>query len=337
MPSDPGHAPPDVLDVSAHAAILAVIIADFLDRVPPAATPRCYLLGGQPGAGKTGLRRAIEAALGEEKPVLVDPDELRIYHPGYVAFVEENPLTAASRTHADAAAWADELRVAALERAVNVIVDGTLRSPDWAVQMAVDAAARRYAVEVHAVAVPLEVSRQGVRGRLEASFAAQDDPMIPDDEKPLPRDVPDNIQLDAYNGLSASLEALSRSGLVARIRVATRDGTALADLHGQDDVAAAAEIDPNPFAEALRRERDRPWTGEEIEAYQERAQTILSQMQARLERAEGPAREELAGEMETVRAGMVRVAGDQTAKALMAACTEWLRRVLELEPEGPGT
>ncbi len=337
MPSDPGQPPPDVLDVSVHAAILAVIIADFLDRVPPAAAPRCYLLGGQPGAGKTGLRKAIEAALGEEKPLLVDPDELRIYHPGYVAFVEEDPLTAASRTHADAAAWADELRMAALERGVNVIVDGTLRSPDWAVQMAVDAAERSYAVEVHAVAVPLEVSRQGVRGRLEASFAAQHDPAIPDDEKPLPRDVPDNIQLDAYNGLPASLEALSRSGLVARVRVARRDGTALADLHGEDDVDAAAKIDPNPFAEALRRERDRPWTGGEIADYRERAQTILSQMQARLERADGPAREALAEEMETVRAGMAKVAAEQTDKALAAACTEWLRRVLELEPEGPGS
>lgn len=82
MPSDTGHAPPpDVLDVSVHAAILTVIIADFLDHVPPAAAPRCYLLGVQPGAGKTGLRKAIEQALGAEKPILVDPDELRIYHP----------------------------------------------------------------------------------------------------------------------------------------------------------------------------------------------------------------------------------------------------------------
>jgi hypothetical protein len=227
--------------------------------------------------------------------------------------------------------------MAALARGVNVIVDGTLRSPEWAVQMAEDASDGGYAVEVHAVAVPLEISRQGVRGRLEASFAAQDDPTIPDDEKPLPRDVPEDIQLAAYNGLPDSLEALSRSGHVARIRVATRDGAALADLYGQDDVAAAAGIDPNPFAEALRRERDRPWTGEEIADYQERAQTILSQMQARLERAEGPAHEALVGEMETVRAAMAKVAGEQTDKALTAACTEWLRRVLELQPAGPGT
>ena len=349
MPSDPGPSdpgpsdagpapPPDVLDVSVHAAILAVIIADFLDGIPKAAVPRCYLLGGQPGAGKTALRKAIEQALGETKPVLVDPDELRIYHPGYVDFVEDNPLTAASRTHAEAAAWADELRMAALERGVNVIVDGTLRSPEWAVQMAMDAHAAEggYAVEVHAVAVPLEVSRQGVRGRLEASFAAQTDETIPRDERPLPRTVPDNIQLDAYNGLPASIEALSRSGLVARVCVATRDGTALADLHGQVNVKAAADFDPNPFGGALRHERDRPWTGEEIEAYQERAQTILSQMQARLERAQGPARGALAQEMEAERAGMAGVAAGQTDKALAAACTEWVRRVLECEPGGSG-
>ena len=71
--------------------------------------------------------------------------------------------------------------------------------------------------------------------------------------------------------------------------------------------------------------------------HQERAQTILSQMQARLERAEGPAREALVGEMETVRAGMAKVAAEQTGKALAAACTEWLRRVLQLEPGGSGT
>jgi predicted kinase len=337
MPSDPGQAPPtDELEPSVHAVILAVIIADFLGHIPTAAAPRCYLLGGQPGAGKTGLRKAIEGALGAAAPVVVDPDELRIYHPRYVAFVEENALTAASRTHAAAAAWADELRTAALERGVNVIVDGTLRSPDWAVQMALDAAELGYPVEVHAVAVPFDVSRQGVRGRLEASYAAQTDETIPRDERPLPRSVPDNIQLDAYNGLPASLEALSRSGLVSRIRVATRDGAALADMHGQDTVDAAAEIDPNPFAEALNRERDRPWTAEEIEAYQERAQTILSQMQARLQRAEGPARDALAREMEAVRAGMEGVAVGQTTKALTAACTEWLRRVLgyELPPSG---
>jgi hypothetical protein len=60
-------------------------------------------------------------------------------------------------------------------------------------------------------------------------------------------------------------------------------------------------------------------------------------MQARLERAEGPAREALVGEMETVRAAMAKVAGEQTDKALTEACTEWLRRVLELQPGGPGT
>lgn len=227
--------------------------------------------------------------------------------------------------------------MAALERGVNVIVDGTLRSPDWAVQMALEAAERSYAVEVHAVAVPLDISRQGVRGRLEASFAAQQDPTIPDDEKPLPRDVPEDIQHGVYNGLPASLEDLSRSGLVARIRVATRDGAVLADLYGQENVTAAAEIVPDPFAEVLRQERDRPRTREEIEAYQERAQTILSQMQARLQRADDPVREELAQEMEAVRVSMAKVQADQTGRALAAACTEWLRRVLELVPEGTGS
>ena len=318
MPSDPGAAS-DRLDPDRHAAILERILAERLSRVAPATAPRCFLLGGQPGAGKTGLRHAIERALGDAKPLLIDPDELREYHPDYVALVAADPDHAATRVHPDAARWADEVREAALARGVNVIVDGTLRDAPWAVEMARQATAKGYAVEVHAVAVPLEISAQGVRERYETSAAAAEAWTGADEKRPLPRTVPDDYQRTAYDGLPVSLAALSRSGLVARLRIARRDGTALIDATGSDAVAAAGAGSPNPFAETLQRERDRPWTGPELETYRRSSDKILALMGAR--GASDRARAETAATLGTT------VAGEQRR-----ARAAWLHRVLDYDP-----
>ncbi|MGC8475012.1 MAG: zeta toxin family protein [Acetobacteraceae bacterium] len=317
MPSDPPA--PDILDAARHAAILERIIAERLAGLAPVETPRCFLLGGQPGAGKTGLRRAIEQALGAAKPLLIDPDELREYHPRYVALVEQDPAHAASRVHPDAARWADELREAALARRLNVIVDGTLRDPEWATGMAGQAVARGYAVEVHAVAVPFEISAQGVRERFETSAEAAASWTGEPAARPLPRNVPEDYQRAAYAGLPLSLAALSTSGLVARIRIARRDGTALIDAVGPDAVAAAGEVTPNPFAETLRQERNRPWTRAERDTYGQASERILGLMRAR-----GADAQELA------EAG-ARLGGTLRREETRAR-NAWLRRVLEYEP-----
>jgi predicted kinase len=318
MPSDPG-AIPDRLDPARHAEILERILAERLAPVTPTRAPRCFLLGGQPGAGKTGLRRAIEQALGESRPLLIDPDELREYHPRYVELVETDPAHAASRVHPDAALWADELREAALARGVNVIVDGTLRDPGWAVEMAGQATARGYAVEVHAVAVPLAVSAQGVQERFETSAAAAADWTGDAASRPLPRTVPEEIQRDAYDGLPRALAALSTSGHVARIRIARRDGTALIDACGPEAVTAAGRADPNPFAETLQRERERPWTEDEIERFRKTSDRIMALMRAR-------------GAPDRQRAETAAGLGATAARERERARAAWLRRVLRYEP-----
>ena len=319
MPSDPGAAS-DRLRPDRHAAILQRILADRLSRLAPAAAPRCFLLGGQPGAGKTGLRRAIEQALGDAKPLLIDPDELREYHPDYVALVAADPDHAASRVHPDAAQWADELRAAALARGVNVIVDGTLRDAAWAVEMARQATATGYAVEVHAVAVPLEISAQGVRERFETSAAAAATWTGPEAQRPLPRTVPEAYQRAAYDGLPVALAALSGSGLVARLRIARRDGTAVIDAIGPDAVAAGgATTGANPFAAALQDERDRPWTGPELTAYRQSSDKILDLMRVR----DAPDRQ---------CAETAATLGTTAAREQGRARAAWLRRVLDYEP-----
>src|SRR5262245_52301245 len=122
----------DTLSSSKHNQILKTIIKEKLrdkirsKEVQPVTSPRLFMLGGQPGAGKSNVRKAITDSPQGRGSVVIDPDELRTYHPKYLDFVRENPGTAAGRVQPDASKWAAELRAAATEARVNIIYDGTL-------------------------------------------------------------------------------------------------------------------------------------------------------------------------------------------------------------------
>lgn len=54
--------------------------------------PKAILLAGQPGAGKGGLSRMIEAEL-QDDVVTIDPEALRDYHPDMRRLREIRPYT----------------------------------------------------------------------------------------------------------------------------------------------------------------------------------------------------------------------------------------------------
>ena len=131
--------------------------------------------------------------------------------------------------------------------------------------------------------------------------------------------MPEEIQRDAYDGLPRALAALSTSGHVARIRIARRDGTALIDACGPEAVMAAGRADPNPFAETLQRERERPWTEDEIERFRKTSDRIMALMRAR-------------GAPDRQRAETAAGLGATAARERERARAAWLRRVLRYEP-----
>ena len=285
----------DTLSSSKHKAILKIIIKEKLrdkiraKEIAPVTNPRLFMLGGQPGAGKSKIRKAITDSPQGQGSMVIDPDELRTYHPKYVDFVKENPETAAGRVQTDAAKWAASLRAAALEAKVNIIYDGTLGgSPSGSVGMAKDAAKSGYQVEVHVVATSLDASQLGVQSRYEEAFEEyleeqQDLREAYDDsdelqakyktfdayakvaaKNPPPRTVPDDIQKNAYKKLPDVIESLAKTGVVSRIRIADRGGKKLSDVNGKHAVKSDGG---KSGSTSLKTERNRPWTEKEIEGF----------------------------------------------------------------------
>ena len=118
-----------------------------------------------------------------------------------------------------------------MAKGLDLIIDGTLKSPDKAEQLVKDLADAGYEVEVVALCVPLETSWAGVQERYEKQKRANG----------YGRSVPKTIHDAAANGMVTSLEALRKQGLVTSIQVVDREGNI---VHASSPKAEAAKPPP---------------------------------------------------------------------------------------------
>lgn len=267
----------DKLTDSAHNQIFQQqICREFLDSLSPNPNPKAILLAGQPGAGKNGMCAKAKAELGE--CVVADPDDLRRFHPRYAEYQQTHPNKASFMVQPDASKWAVELRQAAIAKGVNVLVDGTLRIPDAAAEMAKELKKEHYRVEVHAIAVSDVISEEGVRHRFEqvaheqrellnraknAREQGKNDLARQLNEQAatiIPRNVGMDFQELAFDGMQATIERIQNelldSKLVDRCAVFDRGNTTLADSANGQDVL-----------EALKEKREAQMSTEEAEQY----------------------------------------------------------------------
>lgn len=179
--------------------------------------PTLIILGGQPGAGKGGLARDARIELNKDV-VIVDPDELRDNHPNVRRFQSEDPYEWSSRTHKDAGAWADELRLEAMAEKKNLIYDTTLSSGDWTLKVIEDAKAQGYDIEVRVVASPKLESELGVDKRFTEKL----------DNEGRARYVPEGARDVIYERVPTSLDTIHSKSDVP-IRIFNREGTELYD------------------------------------------------------------------------------------------------------------
>ena len=97
-------------------------------KVSPSKSRLMFVLGGQPGAGKSSSKSIIEQKIPDANYVKVDIDEYRSMHPYAEEIFLEYGKEASAHTHADVGKWGDTVRDEARKRGLNVVVEGTMRT-----------------------------------------------------------------------------------------------------------------------------------------------------------------------------------------------------------------
>lgn len=245
------------------------ILPDYLpDGIGRAGRPRLILLGGQPGAGKTAVLIASHAELDRSGPTIrIVGDDLRSYHPNFLAFQRQDPETASQFTQADAGRWTEKLLAAATERNVNIVFETTMRTPENVARVVGIARAAGYDVEARAVAVNPRLSWQGNHYRFEEMLRVGDAARIP----------PQHVHDTAVAGLRVSLEKLESENLVDRVELRTRGGTI---LYHNDRAGNGWSQPPHAWL-ALEREQSRPMTTGEMQRFSDDWNYVLARMEER--------------------------------------------------------
>ncbi|NTE68129.1 BID domain-containing protein [Agrobacterium tumefaciens] len=242
------------------------------DYLPPTMTPaerrRLIVLGGQPGAGKTGVLIASHAELEQSgSAIRIVGDDLRSYHPQFLSFQRGDPETASQFTQVDAGRWTEKLLAAATERKVNIVFETTMRTPENVARVIGMAREAGYCVEARAVAVNSRLSWQGNHYRFEEMLRLGDAARIP----------PQHIHDAAVDGLRMSLEKIESEHLADRVQLRTRGGAIL-----YDNERRQGEWSHRPGArQALEAEQSRSMGRSELQRFADDWSYVLSRMEER--------------------------------------------------------
>ena len=227
---------------------------DALARTESQEHPKAILLGGQPGSGKSAL--AAEAARefrGNGGAVVIDADRMREENPRYKQLSKEDPQNAADRTHKEAGEWATRLTMAAVDGRRNLVVDGTMRSPENIRELTNRLKENGYEVEARVMAVNPETSMTRARLRFEEQVA----------ERGTGRFVNREQHDAAYTGMVESVRTLEREKLADTVRLYDANQRPV-----YENKLERGEWQKSPeAAQALQQERSREWTHAERRDY----------------------------------------------------------------------
>ena len=132
----------------------------------PQDSPVGYVLGGQPGAGKSSLTKMIKDMVDfHENVVVIDLDSFRKYHPEASALYEKYGTDAARFNHEFAAYISEKAVDRATSEGYNVIIEGTFRTAGKPIHDISLLEERGYITGVAIIATPAEISKKGLTDR----------------------------------------------------------------------------------------------------------------------------------------------------------------------------
>ncbi len=164
-----------LLDDAALDRVYVELVRPLLfEDLSASAAHELFMVGGQPGAGKTAATlQAVRDLMRHGGGVAyINGDELRPLHPRYAALVAADRSTAADKTGADVGLWVERaVREAAAGR-FHSVIETTMRQPEVVRLTAEQFTTQGFGFEMRVVVVDPEASLLGIYERFATGLAS---------------------------------------------------------------------------------------------------------------------------------------------------------------------
>lgn len=201
----------DIEKETAEKIFKEMIIPQIIGNALPEEKKQAFILGGQPGSGKSSFAREVLKV--NKNIVFINGDDLRAYHPKYYFYLKENDKEAADMTQAVCNYWIESLIQECIVRSLDFIVEGTMRKTDVPMRTATMLHEAGYFINLVVISTPYELSLKSLEYRY------QELKKLGQPARFTKRDSHD----EAYRNLEGTLVSLFESQLFKRFFVYTRD------------------------------------------------------------------------------------------------------------------
>jgi len=233
--------------------------------------PTAFLLGGQPGAGKSTSQERIINNYFNGNAIFISMDDFREHHPDFDEICSLYEKDQAVYTHKFAGAVADIIVQKAIEHKYNIVVESTFKNYNGAVKTLDMFKKNGYECNIVVVTCPTELSLFGTKNRIDK-----------DRSKGLPvRGVPTDIHDEAIRVLAENAQKLYEGKGYNTFEIRNRDKEL---YNNQNDIYK----DKTP-KKVIKDELDRSLSKDEIDFIKESSikyKQALEENKAKLEKEE---------------------------------------------------
>lgn len=205
------------------------IIKDILTNEKiPNIYPKAYILGGQPGAGKSNIQRWLKQK--DMNIIAINADDFRVYHPFFddiqAMYVKDSPKYTQPFINKVTERLIDELS----DKKYNLIIEGTLRTAEVPLKTCLNLKQKGYSVELNIISVKKAISFESTLLRYEVALSEGD----------TPRATAKAHHDMVANTIADNLDIIEKSGAFDAIKLFNRNGDCLYPAVG---CSSASEVE----------------------------------------------------------------------------------------------
>jgi len=201
-------------------------------QISPVKSPKGFVLGGQPGAGKSNLVGIIRQEL-NRNVLIINGDEFRRYHPNFDGIQEQYGIDSPKHTAAFSGHMTERVIEKALREGYNISVEGTFRTTETPMRTLEKMREHGYETAVYIQTAPLEVSWQSTLERYHAMELLGETPRATPKEHHdlVVKLLPQNADAVFLSGKADVFKVYSREGLIFDSRVQFQEMPSVAIDH----------------------------------------------------------------------------------------------------------